>query len=335
MDNNNKKVLNSEELLENIFYYMNRLFEEKEFSSTITLLTDLGRSLVNSDRASFWFRDKRSRKYWTMAAIDNGKITVDEGTGIVGATIENGETILINNTYEDDRFNPNVDKETGYVTKSILCLPVSNTEGEVIGAYQVINKFDNEGNDSEFDEADIKRLSLVAVFGGKTLESYVLYNNVFYDELTGLKNRRGFYNFYNNRIIPIILKGSASIIMGDIDFFKKVNDEYGHNAGDAVLMHIAAIMDCSIGIDDEVIRWGGEEFIILLANKTIGEATYFAENLRRRIENSVCEFEGKEIKVTMSFGVDEIDYELTSDDNINKVDEKLYEAKNTGRNKVV
>ncbi len=85
-----------------------------------------------------------------------------EGNGIVGTSIKNNETIVIKNPYEDERFNPQVDMESGFVTKSILCMPITNTRGEVIGAYQAINKFDENG-DAGFGEVDEKRLAMAAV----------------------------------------------------------------------------------------------------------------------------------------------------------------------------
>ena len=144
---------------------MNLLVVEKDFYNSILLLTDLGRTLVNAERASFWYRDVRKKQYWTLAALDSERITVQEGSGIVGASIENNETILINNPYEDERFNSEVDKETGFVTKSILCVPVTNGCGEVIGAYQAINKI-GEDEESKFDSQDIKRL-VQGYLGGK------------------------------------------------------------------------------------------------------------------------------------------------------------------------
>ena len=135
-----KYTFTAEEMLEQIFYYINELTSETNFSTSILLLTDLGRTLVNADRTSFWYRDKKNKSYWTLAASSTGRIVVSEGQGIIGASIENDETILINDAYSDPRFNPEVDKKTGYVTKAILCMPVKNSAGEVIAAYQAINK---------------------------------------------------------------------------------------------------------------------------------------------------------------------------------------------------
>lgn len=329
------KYLSSDELLEKIFYYMEQLFQEKELSSTLRLLTSLGKTLVNSDRASFWFWDKRNHQVWTLAALDIGKITIPENTGFIGASISNNEVLIINDPYNDPRFNRDVDKSSGYVTKSILTMPVTNADGVVIGAYQAVNKLNMDGTDGEFTESDTRRLSLATAFCGRTLESYLLYNEALEDQLTGLKNRRGMHAHYEKQIVPILSTKKASIIMCDIDHFKHVNDTWGHNAGDAILKHVANTYLSLIGIDDGVFRWGGEEFIMLLPGKDLAQAAEFAEKCRKTIEASVCHFEGLDLKVTMSFGVNELDASKDTSENVKLADEKLYYAKEHGRNRVI
>ena len=135
----------AEQMLEDIFLYMSQLVDEKDFSKVVSLLTDLGRVLAHSERASFWYWDAKHKQYWTLAAVGSDKITVPEGSGIIDASIQNKETIVINDPYQDERFNPAVDKQTGFVTKSILCMPVTNAKGKVIGAYQAINKLNADG----------------------------------------------------------------------------------------------------------------------------------------------------------------------------------------------
>ena len=91
-----KKPLEAEVLLEKIFYYMNQLVNEKDFKKTLLLLTDMGRTLVNAERASFWYWDREKKQYWTLVASDTEQLVVPEGSGIVGASIENNEIIVIN-----------------------------------------------------------------------------------------------------------------------------------------------------------------------------------------------------------------------------------------------
>ena len=327
-----RHTLTAEEMLEQIFYYMNQLAVERDFSKAILLLTDLGRTLVNAERTSFWYRDIKSQQYWTLAASETGRIVVPKGQGIIGASIENNETILINHPYEDSRFNPQVDRDTGYVTKTILCMPVTNSRGEVIGAYQAINKMGDSGC---FDEQDKKRLALAAAYSGKLLETHILQEQSQVDHLTGLKNRRGFYNYYENKVIPSAKTQTGSVIMCDIDFFKKVNDTYGHNTGDAVLVHVADIMQECVGKAGEVFRWGGEEFIILLPQYHLKQAAELAEKIRCNVKESECHSEKKIVKITMSFGVKELEEEKELEANIREADKKMYEAKLAGRDKVV
>lgn len=331
MDRMEQNMLSPEKMLERIFYYMNQLIEEKDFNKSLVLLTDLGKTLVNSQRASFWYRDERKKKYWTMSASDSGKIVVPMGSGIIGESIENNKIILINNPYEDPRFNREVDKATGYTTKSILCIPVTNSNGDVIGAYQVINKIGDEG----FDKQDIDRLKMAAAYSGKMLEAYILKEQNMIDQLTGLKNRRGFHDAYENIILPLAGEARSSVIMCDIDFFKKVNDTYGHNVGDGVLVYVSDILQKSIEDVGEAFRWGGEEFILLLPKIEFEEAIGIAEGIRKKVEQSQCHCLNVDVKVTMSFGVSSIDYEKSSVDNIEITDEKLYRAKQEGRNRVI
>lgn len=329
------RYLDSDEMLQHIFDYMSNLFEEKELSETLHLLTDLGKTLVNSDRASFWFWDKRKHTAWTMAALGVDKIEIPENSGLIGAAMLSNEILIVNDPYNDSRFNKNVDLSTGYVTKSILTMPVTNADGVVVGAFQGINKLTTEGEAIPFNDEDVKRLSLATAFCGRSLESYLLYNEALEDQLTGLKNRRGMHAHYERQIVPLLKTKKASIIMCDIDHFKHVNDTWGHNAGDAILKHVASTFTSSVGVDDGVFRWGGEEFILLLPGKNLDEAADFAETLRKTIEASICHFEDLDLSVTMSFGVNELDSSLSTEENVKLVDEKLYYAKEHGRNRVI
>ncbi len=329
-----EKPLQAEEMLEKIFYYMNQLVGEKRFSATIMILADMGRTLACCERTSFWYWDKENHQYWTLAALNSERIVVSEGTGIVGASIEGGETIVIDDPYKDARFNPDVDKETGYVTRSILCIPVKNARGEVIGAYQAINKISESGKGT-FHEQDVNRLTLAAAFAGKTLESQILYRQTQIDPLTRLKNRRGLEQYYNDYAKSVLDQGMVSVIMCDIDHFKKVNDVYGHNAGDLVLVKISQLLKDSTRNIGEVVRWGGEEFVIMVLNQAENEAAECAEQIRKKVEETVCVYEGTPIHVTMSFGVRQFCKEQSLEENIEHTDERLYKAKESGRNQVV
>jgi len=128
---------------------------------------------------------------------------------------------------------------------------------------------------------------------------------------------------------------NSSVIICDIDFFKKVNDTYGHNVGDAVLVHVADLLQKNVEGIGEVSRWGGEEFVILLPKLTVSEAVAVAEDIRTKVQASQCECQNVVVKVTMSFGVSALARTKTSTENIKIADENLYRAKEEGRNRVI
>ena len=130
--------------------------------------------LLNCDRVSFWFWDKPAGKLWTLAASSSGRLTLPDNYGLVAETVRSGEVQRIDDVYADRRFNPAVDRQTGYRTRSLLTIPLLNSRSEVIGAYQCINRLTEEGKPALFTEEDVYLLSVVSAFAGKSLESYGL-----------------------------------------------------------------------------------------------------------------------------------------------------------------
>ncbi|MFZ5628727.1 MAG: GGDEF domain-containing protein [Spirochaetota bacterium] len=159
------------------------------------------------------------------------------------------------------------------------------------------------------------------------------------DGLTRLTNRRSFIErsqseFARARRVPI---SGISCIMIDIDHFKKINDTLGHHAGDAVLVQTAGLLLASARQYDEVGRYGGEEFAVLLPETTLEVATQVAERLREKIAAQSITVDGKKVSVTASFGVACFPGEgvETINDLLKAADAALYRAKHAGRNRVV
>jgi diguanylate cyclase (GGDEF)-like protein len=156
------------------------------------------------------------------------------------------------------------------------------------------------------------------------------------DPLTGLANRRHF-DEQLTRIIGESLKygAPASLIVADVDHFKKVNDTYGHEAGDEVLKAVARVFMGCVRAEDVCARYGGEEIAILLPETTVARAQEVAERVRRAIELRTIVHDEHEIPVTASFGV--AGYPESSalrDGLFPAADRALYEAKAAGRNRV-
>jgi len=156
------------------------------------------------------------------------------------------------------------------------------------------------------------------------------------DPLTSLPNRRGIRAILDDLAERADnLDEPFSVAMSDIDFFKKVNDTYGHNAGDKVLSEISSHIEKSIEGKGHIGRMGGEEFLIALAGYKKDEAYDILEELRKSIEDLEIEYEGQIIKITMTFGVAEYEVSGSVHDAVERADALLYYGKNNGRNRVV
>ncbi len=152
------------------------------------------------------------------------------------------------------------------------------------------------------------------------------------DPLTGAKNRLAFIKRITEEIERAKrYEAPLSIIMFDIDHFKKINDTYGHNVGDNVLKGMVKIVEEHLRKSDNLYRTGGEEFIVILSNTDIEKAEIVAEKIREAICKTKFEKVGR---VTISIGVTQVTEDDDEDTVTSRVDEALYRAKNTGRNRV-
>ena len=154
------------------------------------------------------------------------------------------------------------------------------------------------------------------------------------DQLTGLGNRR-FARAYLESVKKASYLGAISVCMADIDFFKKVNDTYGHDAGDEVLKAVAATLKKDCGENALVSRWGGEEFLMVFTGVNGDDAFMKLEKIRSDVQKMTIKALQNDIKVTMTFGLTEYDFSGDLDKTVKEADEKLYLGKTGGRNKVV
>lgn len=224
--------------------------------------------------------------------------------------------------------------------KRMLALPLKS-EGKEVG---VLVAKSTEEPITEKDEDYLTQLSVQIATTINRANVYAeILKHATLDALTGFYNRRQLEERIKQEVSNAKRQRAPLCgIMTDIDYFKKVNDTYGHAVGDLVLKTISKVIRGQLREYDIAGRYGGEEFSILLPFTKLDEAQMVAERLRKTIESRVIDIskvnpdsDTKEISVTLSLGV----YEMQSDDNdedlLKKADKALYEAKNTGRNKVV
>ncbi len=159
---------------------------------------------------------------------------------------------------------------------------------------------------------------------------------LFFDTLTGIHNRMA----YNDQIKKLMARWQRyaeqfSYAIIDIDHFKKVNDSYGHNTGDKVLKLVASIMQKNIRESDTLFRIGGEEFVLILPNTRIDQAAPTIEKIRNAVSSSGFRFKDDKVVIHISAGLTEVNDSDTVDSLFERADKGLYQAKETGRNKLV
>lgn len=157
------------------------------------------------------------------------------------------------------------------------------------------------------------------------------------DPLTGVLNRRAFLmSIEEEQTRMRRTRAGASILLFDLDFFKRINDQFGHSNGDEVLKTVCEIAHSELrGPFDRIGRWGGEEFVILLHNLTRHQAAHVAERLRLRIQHYDFAHTNGQLDVTASFGVAPMTASCEISSVFDRADEALYIAKAKGRNRVV
>lgn len=157
------------------------------------------------------------------------------------------------------------------------------------------------------------------------------------DELTGLSNRRCFDNTLEKEFLRALrYNNKLTLVMFDIDHFKTVNDTYGHPCGDYILKEVANAALQTFRKTDTVFRFGGEEFVVILTETDIKQSEIPLERFRKTIETLDLTYQNQQINITVSIGACQLNQSIgNKEEFLQKADNALYDAKNSGRNKVV
>ncbi len=347
-----------------------RLAAERNLDRLLDMIIEETTAVMNAERSSLFLIDGDTGEMWAKIAqgVDVVEIRFPVGVGIAGTVGKTGEIINIPDAYADPRFNPEFDKKTGYRTRSILCVPLQNIVGEVIGAIQVLNKKAGMfGKDDEalltalaaqasvaIDNADLYKklnelnLSLESKVKERTSElvranerlsalNKELEEITITDSLTQVFNRQYFMDRIKQEVKRSYRYGThVSLLMLDIDYFKKVNDTYGHQAGDSVLAGVAGLIKNGLRDTDLFARYGGEEFCLLAMAMDQAGAELLAERLRKKVESAEFVSGGNRLKVTVSIGVSAWLPEIKEnfEELVRRADSALYSAKQEGRNRI-
>lgn len=191
--------------------------------------------------------------------------------------------------------------------------------------------------DDEFEPYERELILNIAILASIAINNAFLFEMTTTDMMTKLKMKHYFYTTLLERMETVRETGSPiSIIMLDIDFFKKFNDTWGHSCGDEVLRNVSRAIASCVRSVDVAARYGGEEFCVLLDDTALEEACAVAERIRQAVADSITDYEGESLQVTVSCGVAMYDMErdISAKAVIDRADRALYRSKQDGRNRV-
>jgi len=310
--------------------------ETHDLGKLLHSIMDAARESLNAEASSLAIIDEKSGDLiFTVVEGEKGghikEIRLKMGQGIIGWVAQQGKPLLIADARKDKRFFRGADERTGFTTRSVLCVPLM-VRNNAIGAVEVLNKKDG----SSFTRDDAALLSVLAGDAAGAIDNTRLFTLATTDGLTGACTIRYFRTLLENEYSRSLrFKHQLSLILSDIDHFKKVNDTYGHQTGDLILRDVSSALRKGCRDIDVVGRYGGEEFIIMLPETPRDSALVLAERLRKEIERHVSkDADGKQYRVTISMGVSSLTGKESQEELIKLADTALYKAKETGRNRV-
>lgn len=260
---------------------------------------------------------------------------IPDGKGLAWGAIKSRKPVLVSNVDRD--VSPELRSPGNYKSSSLLIVPVitrarrGEETGEVVGALALTDKVDG----GTFNNDDREILMILANQVGVSLANADLYERATVDSLTRLYVRRFFFlkleeeaEFHGRTERPL------SLLLIDLDRFKAVNDDHGHQAGDEVLREVGRTIRASLRPEDVAGRYGGEELTVLLPGSRLRIAEQVGERIRREVDKLQVRHEGKELGVTVSIGVTELVPGEPANKFLGRADRALYKAKEGGRNRV-
>lgn len=339
IENMQNQISEMKAQMESFSLHFGRMYASQSIEETLQAMGDLGKYEIGADECKIYSVDVYDKnKIFTVNEDGSREYTDLSKGGLLKKAIETHSPI--NNDYSFKEFN------TNYGSKNhALYVPLENQQGEVIGiAYA-------RGKAGGFTEEDIKAFDLKDGKIGNAfrmgLENKALQQKATTDELTHLMNREGMFNFIKSEAYNHVKHDEpVSVILFDIDRFKKFNDTYGHDVGDECLKKVASVLQDNIrqSADSGVFRWGGEEMLVIVPVDE-NKANEIANRLRKAIESSPIEVNGEKVPVTVSGGIAEFQgktgYDADKGSTIaafheafSKADAALYFSKEHGRNQI-
>lgn len=316
------------------------LTSSRDLDKTLAAIMRRVKEVTGAEAWSIFLMDERGdlslAKVHGKSGKKAGKFRLKPGEGIAGWVAMNGVPVVVKDASNDKKFSKMARKFTHPDTRSLMCAPIKS-EDRILGVMEVVNKAKGE----RFTEEDLRLLMKLVNQAALAVERVMLHQKmeelVITDDLTKLFNSR-----YLNKVIETEIlrcsryRTSVALVFMDLDFFKYVNDNYGHLVGSKVLIEAGQLVLNQLRRTDVVARYGGDEFVMVLPQTSPQGAKIIAERIRKRLERNVfLSKEGFHIKITASFGVASYpESAKTKEDLLRLADEAMYMVKHQNRNGV-
>jgi len=329
------------EILKSIYEIGKLLTSTLESEKVLQLITEKVGELLSAKNWSLLFVDEEREELYFGIVVGEGseklkgkRLKLSEG--IAGWVATHKKPILIPDVTKDSRFFSGMDKITGFKTESIICAPLIS-RGKILGVIELINKKIGD----EFTEADLESLMHLADYIAIAIDNAKNFEKIqeltIRDDLTCLYNTRFFHEMLEREIKRAMRKKSElSLIFMDLDHFKEVNDTYGHIYGSTLLKEVAEVIMHSVRNIDIPIRYGGDEFVIILPETSKAQAEIVAKRILNNIRERVfLQQEGLNLKLTASIGFATFPDDAKDKESLIKsADNAMYKVKYTSRNDV-
>ena len=299
----------------------------------LSRIAELICQLINAKACSVMLLDASRKRLLAKAAYGlrterMHTLSFAIGEGVAGWVVEKGESALISDVTQDPRYVVLPENQTPI--SSMLCVPLLS-RGERVGVVTATAE-----HTDAFDPSDLELVRFISTTIALDIENVRLHRVAVTDPLTGIYNRE----FLQQRL-PAEIEAAIdrdrplSIALVDVDYFKAVNDQYGHGVGDVVLAEVARRLRSAIRGGDLLVRYGGEEFIAVLPKADAGRAWEVGERMRQRVcERAFDVGDGLALLLRISVGIAQWRMGEDMPDLIERADIALYGAKQRGRNRV-
>jgi diguanylate cyclase (GGDEF)-like protein len=256
------------------------------------------------------------------------------GEGIAGHVVETGEPQILQDVENDLKFYRKVDEITGFRTRSVICVPLK-TQGKILGAMEIINVKDT----FDFQSKYFPVLKMLSDYAAIAIQNSLYCDRIFKmsitDEYTGLHNARFLYQYLDNKIKNDVDRETQfAITFVDIDNFKEVVDTYGHLKGSQVLKEIGQTMSACIAKEDILIKYGGDEYVLIFPDKNREQAITAVKKILDMIrETRYLYSEPNPVQLTASFGIAMYPEDaVTPKELLIKADQIMYSVKRSTKN---